>query len=183
VAECTGGNTEIPNFDMSVKTRSGERLWINMSTIVSDNQRTGRRLLVHMAHDITEQKKNEELMQKMLELSKQRRFGDQPADPPKSPSPHQPETPHPQPPGSSNECDPAEAHLTVHVQLSRIPVRTLHCAFSSHAKQQDLQEKFEDVEREGGEDVHAGFEMLAKKLEAVVEYRNTGACPLCSSAA
>jgi hypothetical protein len=34
-----------------------------------------------------------------------------------------------------------------------------------------------------GEDVHAGFEMVAKKLEAVIEYRNTGACPLCSSAA
>jgi hypothetical protein len=66
-----GGNTEIPNFDMSVKTRSGERLWINMSTIVFDNQRTGRRLMVHMAHDITKQKKNEELTQKMLELSKQ----------------------------------------------------------------------------------------------------------------
>ena len=71
VAECTGGDTEIPNFDMSVKTRAGERLWVNMSTIVFNNQRTGRRLLVHMAHDITEQKKNEELMQKMLELSKQ----------------------------------------------------------------------------------------------------------------
>ncbi len=71
VTECTAGNAEIPNFDMSVKTRSGERLWINMSTIVFDNQRTGRRLLVHLAHDITEQKKNEELMQKMLELSKQ----------------------------------------------------------------------------------------------------------------
>jgi hemerythrin-like domain-containing protein len=53
----------------------------------------------------------------------------------------------------------------------------------SITEQQDLQEKFEDVEREVGEDVHAGFEMLAKKLEAVVEYRNTGACPLCSSAA
>jgi DNA-binding CsgD family transcriptional regulator len=38
---------------------------------VFDNQRTGRRLLVHMAHDITEQKKNEELTHKMLELSKQ----------------------------------------------------------------------------------------------------------------
>jgi PAS domain S-box-containing protein len=71
VIECTAGNAEIPNFDMSVKTRSGERLWVNMSTIVFDNQRTGRRLLVHMAHDITEQKKNEEMMQKMLELSKQ----------------------------------------------------------------------------------------------------------------
>jgi PAS domain S-box-containing protein len=57
VTECTAGNAEIPNFDMSVKTRSGKRLWVNMSTIVFDNQRTGRRLLVHMAHDITEQNK------------------------------------------------------------------------------------------------------------------------------
>lgn len=71
VAECTGGSVEIPNFDMSVKTRSGKRLWINMSTIVFDNQRTGRRLLVHLAHDITEQKKKEGLAQRMLDLSKQ----------------------------------------------------------------------------------------------------------------
>lgn len=71
VAECAGGNTEIPNFDMSVKTRSGKRMWINMSTIVFDNQRTGRRLLIHLAHDITEGKKGQKLMHKMLELSKQ----------------------------------------------------------------------------------------------------------------
>lgn len=71
VAECAGNSTEIPNFDMSVKTRSGERLWINMSTIVFDNQRTGRRLFIHLAHDITEQKKSEELTHKMLDLSKQ----------------------------------------------------------------------------------------------------------------
>ena len=51
------------------------------------------------------------------------------------------------------------------------------------AEQRNLEEEFENVEREVGEDVHAAFEMLAKKLEAVVEYRNTGACPLCSSAA
>jgi hemerythrin-like domain-containing protein len=51
------------------------------------------------------------------------------------------------------------------------------------AEQQNLEEKFENVEREVGEDVHAGFEMLAHKLGAVVEYRNTSACPLCSSAA
>jgi PAS domain S-box-containing protein len=71
VTECAGGSTEIPNFDMSVKTSSGERLWINMSTLVFDNQRTGRRLLIHLAHDITEQKKSDELMHKMLDLSKQ----------------------------------------------------------------------------------------------------------------
>src|SRR5581483_289737 len=71
VAECAGGSTEIPNFDMHMKTRSGERRWVNMSTLVFDNQRTGRRLLIHLAHDVTEQQKSEELMRKMLDLSKQ----------------------------------------------------------------------------------------------------------------
>ncbi len=71
VVECAGGKTDIPNFDMSVKTRSGERRWINLSTLVFDNPRTGRRLLLHLAHDITEQKKTEELLHKMLDLSKQ----------------------------------------------------------------------------------------------------------------
>jgi PAS domain S-box-containing protein len=73
VMECAGKHTEIPNFDMNVKTRSGERVWINLSTLVFDNQRTGRRLLIHLAHDITEQKKTEELVHKMLDLSKQLR--------------------------------------------------------------------------------------------------------------
>jgi hemerythrin-like domain-containing protein len=53
----------------------------------------------------------------------------------------------------------------------------------SQTEQQDLEERFADIEREVGEDVHAGFEMLAQKLEAVVEYRNSGAWPLCSWAA
>jgi DNA-binding CsgD family transcriptional regulator len=42
-----------------------------MSTLVFDNQRTGRRLLVHLAHDVTEQKRSEELVHKVLDLSKQ----------------------------------------------------------------------------------------------------------------
>jgi PAS domain S-box-containing protein len=71
VMDCAGRDHEIPNFDMSVKTRSGQRLWINMSTIVWNNARTGRRFLVHLAHDITEQKKTEELAHKMLDLSRQ----------------------------------------------------------------------------------------------------------------
>jgi PAS domain S-box-containing protein len=71
VMDCAGKNHEIPNFDISVKTRSGQRLWINMSTIVWENARTGRRLLVHLAHDITEQKKTDELARKMFDLSRQ----------------------------------------------------------------------------------------------------------------
>jgi len=71
VAECAGRDAEIPNFDMSVKTRSGERRWINMSTVVFENSRTGRRMLIHLAHDITAQKSSEELTQKMLDLARQ----------------------------------------------------------------------------------------------------------------
>jgi len=53
----------------------------------------------------------------------------------------------------------------------------------SQTEQQELKKKFEDVERDIGENVHAGFEMLVQKLGAVVEYRNSNACPLCSAAA
>jgi DNA-binding NarL/FixJ family response regulator len=42
-----------------------------MSTMVYDNPRTGRRLLIHFAHDITEQKKTEQLVQKVVDLSQQ----------------------------------------------------------------------------------------------------------------
>ena len=71
VMECAGKQTEIPNFDMSVKTHSGRRIWINMSTMVFDNPRNGHRLLIHLAHDISEQKKTEQLVHKMLDLSRQ----------------------------------------------------------------------------------------------------------------
>ena len=67
--ECAGKHAEIPNFDKKVKTRSGQRIWINMSSVVFDNQRTGERLLIHLAHEIMEQKKSEELVHKMLDLS------------------------------------------------------------------------------------------------------------------
>jgi PAS domain S-box-containing protein len=71
VMQCVGKDAGIPNFDMSVKTRSGQRVWINMSTVVFENPRTGRCLLVHLAHDITDQKRTEELVHKMLDLSKE----------------------------------------------------------------------------------------------------------------
>lgn len=71
VLECAAKNADIPNFDMSVRTRSGQRIWINMSTIAFDNPRTGRRLLVHLARDISEQKKAEQLVHKMRDVAQQ----------------------------------------------------------------------------------------------------------------
>ena len=62
---------EIPDFDLEVKTRSGERLWGNVSTLVFEEPRRNRRLVVHLARDISRRKKSEELLAKMLEISKE----------------------------------------------------------------------------------------------------------------
>ena len=62
---------EIPNFDLQVKTRSGRRVWVSVSILVYENPRNHRRLIVHLAHDITESKKNEVLLHKMIDVSRQ----------------------------------------------------------------------------------------------------------------
>lgn len=62
---------EIPNFDLEVKIRSGRRMWVSMSTLIYENSRNHRHLIVHLAHDISERKKNEELLRKMTNLSRQ----------------------------------------------------------------------------------------------------------------
>jgi PAS domain S-box-containing protein len=71
IRDCAAKQIEIPNFDLEVKTRSGRRIWVSMSTLVYDNVRNHRRFIVHLAHEITEQKKNEELLRKMIALSRQ----------------------------------------------------------------------------------------------------------------
>lgn len=71
IRECAVKHMDIPNFDLEVKARSGRRLWVGVSVLVYENPRNGRRLIVHLAHDITEQKKNEELLRKMMALSQQ----------------------------------------------------------------------------------------------------------------
>lgn len=61
----------IPHFDLDVRTKSGARLWVNVSTIVFDNRRTGRRLLVRLARDITQSRLNATLVNRMLEIARQ----------------------------------------------------------------------------------------------------------------
>lgn len=61
----------IPNFDLEVRTRSGSRIWVNVSTIIFDNGRTGRRLFVRLAHDIDQRRRNQEMLQRMLEAARQ----------------------------------------------------------------------------------------------------------------
>jgi PAS domain S-box-containing protein len=71
VRDQEAGGRRIPQFDLDVRTRSGARLWVNISTIVFDNRRTGRRLLVRLARDITQRRQNAALLKRMLEVARQ----------------------------------------------------------------------------------------------------------------
>jgi PAS domain S-box-containing protein len=66
-----GTSGGISNFDLQVRTRSGGWIWVNVSTIVFDNRRTGRRLFVRLARDIDQRRRNEELLNRMLEAARQ----------------------------------------------------------------------------------------------------------------
>ena len=61
----------IANFDLEVRTRSRKRIWVNVSTIVFDNRRTGRRLFVRLARDITPQRTKDDLSNRLLAAARQ----------------------------------------------------------------------------------------------------------------
>lgn len=64
-----GTSRGIENFDLEVRVRDGRRIWVNVSTIVYDNHRTGRRLFVRLAHDVSQRRRREELLNQMLEVA------------------------------------------------------------------------------------------------------------------
>ena len=64
-----GTSRGIENFDLEVRVRDGRRIWVNVSTIVYDTHRTGRRLFVRLAHDVSQRRRREELLNQMLEVA------------------------------------------------------------------------------------------------------------------
>jgi PAS domain S-box-containing protein len=66
-----GSSGGIPNFDLDVRTRSGNRIWVNVSTIVFDNRRTGRRLLARLARDITLNRINADMTRRVVDAARQ----------------------------------------------------------------------------------------------------------------
>lgn len=71
VIDSSAKRLDISDFDLDVKTRSGSRIWVNVSTILFENGRNHRRLIVHLARDVTARKKNEVLLQKMTDIARQ----------------------------------------------------------------------------------------------------------------
>lgn len=66
---CAARHVEVPDFDLQIRTRGGSRVWVNVSTLVYEDARRNRRLIVHLARDISQQKRNEELLAKFAELA------------------------------------------------------------------------------------------------------------------
>ena len=71
VIECAARPSAVPDFDLSVRTRSGSRVWVNVSTLVFHNTRTGRRIVAHMARDITRRRRTDDLARQLVDLSRQ----------------------------------------------------------------------------------------------------------------
>jgi PAS domain S-box-containing protein len=71
VMQCTHRTEAVPDFDLNVRTASGQRLWVNVSTLAYENRRAGRFLTIHLARDITARKQRSELTEKMIALSQE----------------------------------------------------------------------------------------------------------------
>jgi len=55
---------------MEISTRAGRRIWVNVSLLVTYDQYTERRLIIHMMRDIGRRKKAERLTREMLRIAK-----------------------------------------------------------------------------------------------------------------
>jgi PAS domain S-box-containing protein len=71
VRQLRDGRSSVPAFDMLVTTRSGKSCWVNVSTIVFDNRRTGHRLFVRLARDIGQYKHHEVLFHEATEVARE----------------------------------------------------------------------------------------------------------------
>lgn len=71
VRDCAAHHAPIPDFDLEVKTRDGHRIWVNVSTLVSEDPKTRRRRIVHLARGVEDRKRTELIVQRMLLVSKQ----------------------------------------------------------------------------------------------------------------
>lgn len=71
VRDCAAHHASIPDIDLEVNTRSGGRIWVNMSSLVHEDPKTGRRRIVHLARSIEDRKRADAVVQQMLIVSKQ----------------------------------------------------------------------------------------------------------------
>ncbi len=69
VLDCAMHDRKVADYDMEAVTRDGSRVWVNVSILTFHDERTGRRLVVHLARDIEEKKNREALAQQLMDLA------------------------------------------------------------------------------------------------------------------
>ena len=87
ILECARAGRDVSNYDMEIKTSSGQRIWVNISILVVANDRTHRRLIIHFVRDIQKRKRADDLTHGVLRLAKRLINSSEEADglPPVSP--------------------------------------------------------------------------------------------------
>jgi PAS domain S-box-containing protein len=71
IHKCIASRVGPPAFDLEAVAANGQHVWVSVCTIIFEDTRQNRKLIAHLAHDISERKRREELLTKLLEVSKQ----------------------------------------------------------------------------------------------------------------
>ena len=56
----------VPTFDHEIRKKTGEKIWVNVTTILAPSKVSGLAVLVHLLHDLTRQKEIERLLHQMV---------------------------------------------------------------------------------------------------------------------
>lgn len=71
VIECAVKHREVSSYDMEVETRSGKRVWVNVSILTFHDERTRRNLVIHFMRNVTARKKSENLTEKLVSVARE----------------------------------------------------------------------------------------------------------------
>ena len=58
------------SFDMAVRARNGQRVWLNVSVLVLDATRASPALVVHLAHDISASRRRREIYERLMQAAR-----------------------------------------------------------------------------------------------------------------
>ena len=70
VLECVRAGREVSNFDLEISTHTRRRVWVNVSLLVTTDEHTERRLVIHLMRDIRKRKKAEQLTNEMIQVAR-----------------------------------------------------------------------------------------------------------------
>jgi PAS domain S-box-containing protein len=70
VLECVRAGREVSNFDLEISTHTRRHVWVNVSLLVTSDDHTERRLVIHLMRDIGKRKKAEQLTNEMIQVAR-----------------------------------------------------------------------------------------------------------------